>query len=107
MNLITFSDGSSTTNFVASKKNYKTKEDFLKDCLGEFDYEISALKEKGVRMPTVDDVYEDYCRYYPKMPQDYSYLELEGGYVFTEKRKGAFEVYAIDLRYLAKTSQTA
>lgn len=108
MELIEFTDGSSVTNFVAKKSIYKSKEDFLSDCLSEFDYiledYLNDSEWEKMKSFTDTSIVEDgiYCRYYPSLPDDFAYLDMESGYTFCPKGRGAFEVYAIDFKQLLK-----
>ena len=108
MNLMEFTDGGSVTNFVAKKSIYKSKEDFLHDCLNEFDYiledYLSDSECEKMKSFTDTSIVEDgvYCRYYPRLPDAFGYLDMESGYTFCPKGRGAFEVYSIDFENLLK-----
>lgn len=92
MHLIEFTDGSSTTELVGKKSAFKDAADFLKQCKGEFEWKFDDIDYEI----TVDHVVDGlYCRYYPRMPEDYSHLEMESGYTFCDPGRGAFEVYVI------------
>ena len=108
MELMEFTHGSIVTDFVAKKSIYKSKEDFLKDCLSKFDYILERYlnysEREKMKSFTDTSIVEDgiYCRYYPRFPEDYTHLDTEGGYTFCSKSRGAFEVYAIDFNQLLK-----
>lgn len=92
MHLIEFTDGSSTTELVGKKSAFIDAADFLKQCKGEFEWKFEDIDFEI----TAEDVQDGaYCRYYPRMPEDFSHLELESGYTFCDPGKGAFEVYFI------------
>ena len=92
MHLIAFTNGSSTTEFVGKKSGFKDAADFLEACKGEFDWKFDEI-DFAVNP---DDVFDGvYCRYYPRMPADMSHLDLESGYTFCDKQRGAFEVYVL------------
>lgn len=97
--VLDFRDGNSVTAFVGKKSEFSSVDAFLSACQSEFDYEIEKLGVTILPEHVVDGVY---CRYYSKMPEDVSYLELESGYLFCDKGKGAFEVYCVSLRDLKK-----
>lgn len=107
MEICVFNDGSSDTDFVGKQSLYKSKSDFLADCFGEFDWILeSYLTEKEWhQMALFKDtsiVKDDgYCRYYPKIP-DSCGADIENGYMFCEKGKGAFSVYSVNISDLAK-----
>ncbi|MED1955116.1 hypothetical protein [Brevibacillus centrosporus] len=74
------------SHFVGKQKEY-TKEAFFNECGLDFeDCQIS---------PSLSDVEERYCRFYPKMPEGF---EIESGYTFCDKAPGAFAVWTIDVR---------
>lgn len=79
-------DGS-ITDIVGVKKLFKDKEDFADFALNEYD----CFEEK----PTADMVEVDYIRYYPHMPEGF---QIDSGYTFCKKGKGAIEVYRIRRR---------
>lgn len=99
MHLIEFTDGSSTTEFVGKKSAFKDAADFLVQCKGEFDWKFDEI-DFDIRVEHVADGM--YCRYYPKMPNDMSHLDMESGYTFCDPGKGAFEVYVLPFRKLCK-----
>ncbi|GAB6553021.1 hypothetical protein bcgnr5378_06300 [Bacillus cereus] len=113
MDICAFTDGSSYTQFVGKKSLYENKDRFAKECVKEFSYileDIFSEQEFLKVMEKMDAgiVHDNlYCRYYPRMPEDVSYLDLDEGYLFCEKSRGAFEVFVIDiqeLKILAKES---
>lgn len=95
MILMEFTDGSSITHFVGRKSAFECDGDFLDKCIREYDWKIDEL-ELDLRIEYVQDGV--YCRFYPNMPQEMAYLDLESGYTFCDKGRGAFEVYVIDIR---------
>ncbi|WES09701.1 hypothetical protein [Bacillus paranthracis] len=103
MDICAFTDGSSFTQFVGKKSLYKDKEHFVKECIKEFDSileDIFSEQEYLVLLNKIgSEIVHDnlYCRYYPRMPEEVAYLDLDEGYLFCEKGKGAFEVYVIDI----------
>lgn len=97
MKLIEFTDGSSTTELVGKKSAFKDPADFLEQCKREWDWKFDKL-DFEIKKEHVQD--GAYCRYYPKIPEDYSHLDLESGYAFCERGRGAFEVYFIPFREL-------
>lgn len=99
MHLIEFTDGSSTTEFVGKKSEFKDASHFLGECRGEFDWKFDDIDFEIKHEHVIDGMY---CRYYPKMPEDMSHLDLESGYTFCEKGRGAFEVYVLPWQKLCK-----
>lgn len=97
MYLIEFTDGSSTTELVGKKSAFKDATDFLEKCRGEFDWILDELKFEINAEQVIDGLYS---RFYRNMPSDYAYLDLESGYTFCDKGRGAFEVYVLPIRIL-------
>lgn len=98
MKLIEFTDGSSITEFVGKKSAFKDANEFIEKCKSEFGHILEEI-DFDIRVEYV--VEGMYCRYYPKMPSDMSYLGLEsGGYTYCDKGNGSFEVYVIPIREL-------
>lgn len=108
MLICAFTDGSSYTHFVGKKSMYKYKLAFLQECFKEFDVILEGFlteEEWGIRkeIKNIELVYDNlYCRYYHHMSEEVSYLGLESGYLFCDKARGAFEVFAIDVTELVK-----
>lgn len=99
MHLIEFTNGSNTTEFVGKKSAFKDASDFLEQCKGEFEWKFDEIDFEIKPEHVIDRAY---CRYYPKMPEDYSHLGLESGYTFCEEGRGAFEVYVLPWEKLYK-----
>ena len=79
-------------SIVGRKSLFKSEEDFLKYLIEEDDdmeYMVNN-NDFDTEHLTIDSISEDYVRYYPKMPEGF---EIESGYTFCNKGKGAFEVY--------------
>lgn len=89
MGLCIFSDGSYSTDVVAPKSDYPTKEDFIKEAKAECDgYDWEAKV-------SLENVIEDYCRFYPTGVEGW---EGHGGcYSFTKEGAGSFPVWRIAL----------
>lgn len=106
MDICAFTDGSSYTQFVGKKSLYRSKEHFAEECIKEFDYILEDMFSEQEHVQVLNKIHAEivydnlYCRYYPRMPEDASHLDLEDGYLFCEKGKGAFEVYVIDVQEL-------
>ncbi|HHL0969542.1 hypothetical protein [Bacillus thuringiensis] len=106
MDICAFADGSSYTQFVGKKSLYESKEHFAKECTKEFCYILENMLSEQDYLKVMSKINSEvvhdnlYCRYYPRMPEEMSYLDLESGYLFCDKNKGAFEVYVIDIEEL-------
>jgi len=82
------------TQIVGNKNLFKSKKDFLLWCLTdceELEYDFQDQTQNW----TIDNIVESYVRYYSHMPEGFN---IESGYTFCNKGKGAFEVYVLDLR---------
>jgi hypothetical protein len=77
------------TDVVGSKKIFNNAQEFIDFIYNEYDYVF-----EDVEKPTVDKIKTDYIRYYPKMPEEF---EIESGYTFCKKGRGAIEVYRLEL----------
>jgi len=77
----------SPTNIVGKKLLFKDEKEFLEMAKEEFETDIDTFNE----------VYITYIRYYPCFGED-SGMEIESGYTFCNKARGAIEVYCLDLR---------
>jgi len=93
-------DGS-LTDIVAAKSLFKSKEDFLYWFLNDSeeygDFLNGYLENEEKPFFTIDDVQEGYVRYYPHFGED-SGANIESGYMFCNKGRGAFEVYSISFQ---------
>lgn len=78
-----------STDIVGSTKIFKSKDDFIDFAFKEYDYEFDDAEK-----PDPNNVTIDYIRYFPKMPFGF---EIESGYTFCRKAKGAVEVYRLRL----------
>ncbi|WP_336769855.1 hypothetical protein [Bacillus bombysepticus] len=111
MDICAFTDGSSYTQFVGKKSLYESKVRFVEECIKEFSYILEDIFSEQEFLKVIEEmgaanVHDNlYCRYYPRMPEDVSYLDLEEGYLFCEKGRGAFEVYVIDIQELKKLTK--
>jgi len=76
----------SAMNVVGKKSLFKSEKDFLDMARDEYEIDIDELNE----------VYVAYVRYYPCFGED-SGMEIESGYTFCNKARGAMEVYCLDL----------
>lgn len=87
-----FTDDTFESILVANAKKY-SKEDLLPLAIQEFENEKLTFKELSIE--------KRYMRYYPKYPKDEcEYWDIypednSGGYLFCEKGKGSFPVWAI------------
>ena len=97
MELMAFLEGGNgaVTQFVGRKDSFKSKEEFVAECLDEFEDELEdcALED----LPTVADVKESYCKYYSVVPEDID-VDMDSGYMLCAPTESdSFEVYYIDL----------
>lgn len=81
-----------TTNIVGRKSLFKSKEDFLNYCIKENEdiEDMVNNNDFDIKDLIIENVSEDYIRYYPKMPEGF---ELESGWTFCGKGRGALAVY--------------
>lgn len=86
----------SVTQIVGRKTLFKSKEDFLNYCATENEdiEEMVANADFDTNDLIIDDISEGYVRYYPRMPEGF---EIESGWTFCKKGKGAVEVYIMNL----------
>jgi hypothetical protein len=93
LELIIFSDGYLSTDVVAPKSQYPTKEEFLAASLAEYgeDYE-----DKWADKLKLENVTEAHCRYYPTGFEGWD--NDGGGYSFSRAGSGAFPVWRIELQ---------
>ncbi|SNS22673.1 hypothetical protein SAMN05446037_1006112 [Anaerovirgula multivorans] len=85
----------SLTGIVGRKDLFKSKKDFLDWCMhdcDELESDFSFLDENPEF--TTDDISEDFIRYYPRMPEGF---EIESGWTFCKKGRGAIEVYVLNV----------
>lgn len=85
------------TSIIGTKEHFKSKEEFLNYCITKDDdlyIEFDCNREEGTEMNfTLDDIEENYVKYYEEMPAGFS---IEEGYTFCNKdEEGAFEVYVL------------
>lgn len=88
------------TDIVARKSLFKNKEDFIKWLITESEeYEsyIDYLYPNETMPLTEEDVKESYVRYFRNFGEG-SGMEIESGYTFCKKARGAFEVYCINFQ---------
>ena len=88
-----------TTNIVVGKKSqYKSKAQFLLAAMDDDDGYNYVFRKKYGGVPSEDDVYLAYVRYFPKGTED-SQMEFGvsvGVYQFVDKlTSGAFEVWCL------------
>jgi hypothetical protein len=91
MGFCLFTDGGAyTTDVVAPKSDYASKEDFFKKAKAECDgFEWEDIIK-------LENVTEAYCRWYPVAPEG---CDIKGGcYSFSKPGLGAFPVWRIDLQ---------
>ncbi|MFF2532306.1 hypothetical protein ACFVS2_25690 [Brevibacillus sp. NPDC058079] len=93
MELMPFRDNGNGAilSFVGKKSLFTSKEEFVENVLSEFEDDFSDLDPEC--LPTIDDVKESHCRFYPILPEGF---DIQSGYTFCEPGKGAFGVYYID-----------
>ena len=87
----------SLIQIVGRKSLFNDKEDFLRYCnvdCEEIDEYFDWVSKEEKPIYTIDDVSEGYVRYFPKMPESF---EIECGYTFCSKGKGAFGVYILNM----------
>ncbi|MCM3143064.1 hypothetical protein [Brevibacillus sp. MER 51] len=81
--------------FVGRKDQFKSKEEFLEECLDEFEDELEEYEPED--LPAVADVKEGHCKYYSVVPEDVD-IDMDSGYMLCDPSEdGSFEVYYIDL----------
>ncbi|GAB6427986.1 hypothetical protein bcgnr5372_38530 [Bacillus luti] len=113
MDICAFTDGSSYTQFVGKKSLYENKGNFAEECIKEFSYILEEIFSEQEFLKVIENmvagiVHDNlYCRYYRRMPEDVSYLDLDEGYLFCEKGRGAFEVFVIDIQELKTLAKEA
>ena len=88
----------SLTDVVGRKDLFKDKQDFLNYVLSDKCAELEKERSSNNEIPklTIEDVKEDYVRYYPNFPEGMS-MEVKSGWTYCDKNSGAFEVYSISL----------
>lgn len=90
MGFCIFTDGYYSTDVVAPKSDYPTKEDFIKEAVAECEgYE---WEEKV----SIENITESFCRFFPAGVEGW---EGNGGcYSFSKEGTGAFPVWRIALQ---------
>jgi hypothetical protein len=91
LDICTFSDGCTTTDIVAPKSKYPTKEDFIRECAAE-EYDNGCSYSDKVKL---ENVTESYCRYFPKGIEDGDFPD--GCYSFCKAGVGAFPIWRIEI----------
>ncbi|WP_064199037.1 hypothetical protein [Brevibacillus brevis] len=82
------------TQFVGRKDLFESKDEFVEECLAEFEDELEEFEPED--LPKVTDVKEGYCKYYSVVPEEVD-VDMESGYLLCDPSEdGSFEVYYID-----------
>jgi hypothetical protein len=87
----TFSDGYLTTDIVAPKSVYPTKESFIAECKAEYGENYADWSDKV----KIENVVDAHCRYFPRGFEGWD--QIGGCYSFTREGTGAFPVWRIEL----------
>jgi hypothetical protein len=74
------------TDIVGRKSLFKNEQDFADFANTEFGIDAETSSAENVKTA--------YIRYYPKMPEGF---EIESGYAFCNKGRGAIEVYRLEV----------
>lgn len=97
----TFTDGFRSTDLVAPKSQYPTKEDFMAECIAEYGEGYLPNWSEKVKLENVVDAH---CRYFPKGYEGWD--SIGGCYSFGREGAGSFPVWRIDLQGLPQSSKT-
>ena len=95
---VVFQEGGagSISDIVGKKSLFVNKFEFLEWLINECEEIEEGYEELKLNL-NVEDVEERYVRYFPHFGED-SGFEIESGYTFCNKGKGAFEVYTISFQ---------
>ena len=99
MSFLEGGDGS-LTDIVARKSLFKNKEEFLKWILNdseEYETHYNDLELSEVPTLELSEVKEGYVRYFRNFGEG-SGMSIESGYTFSNKARGAFEVYYVNFQ---------
>jgi hypothetical protein len=82
------------TNIVGRKSLFKNEQDFIDFIFNNYEYLFENINKEDI---SIDKIYITYIRFYPNMP-NYQSWEIDCGYTFCKKNKGAIEVYCYNIK---------